>query len=83
MVINIYVAIAIVGLFALTAGAFLISEKKATRRKYVYPLLLLGGICLEIYSIYIQDLIFIILQAIYIVVNIYGWFRVHHRIRKN
>ena len=81
MVINVYVIIAIVGLISLTLGAFLISEKKSTRRRYVYPLLLFGGICLEVYSIYIKDLIFITLQAIYIIVNIYGWYRISHRMR--
>lgn len=31
-----------------------------------------GGICLEIYSIYIKDLIFIILQGIFIISAGYG-----------
>jgi lipid-A-disaccharide synthase-like uncharacterized protein len=34
---------------------------------------ILGGICLEIYSIYINDLIFIILQIIFILSAIYDF----------
>ena len=81
MVINIYYIVAIVGLLSIISGTLLISSKPAVRRRYTYPLLLIGGICLEIYSIYIGDAIFIVLQAVYIVINIYGLIKIHHKYR--
>lgn len=39
---------------------------------------ILGGICLEIYSIYINDLIFIVLEAIFIIAAIYDFIRKNH-----
>jgi len=68
MVINIFYVIAIIGLLSIILGTFMIHKK----RKYTYPLFIIGGICLEIYSIYIKDLIFIILQAVFILSSIYG-----------
>ncbi|MEK6757736.1 MAG: hypothetical protein AABX88_01280 [Nanoarchaeota archaeon] len=73
MGLNIYYIIATIGLVFLITGIFF-NTKKSTR-KYTYPLLIIGGICLEIYSIYIKDTIFIILQTVYILVNIYGWIK--------
>ena len=59
----------------------MISRKKKIRRRYTYPLLILGGICLEIYSIYIRDLIFIILQGVFIISSVYGIIKINeHRI---
>jgi lipid-A-disaccharide synthase-like uncharacterized protein len=78
----IYYIIAIIGLLSIIAGTLMISLKKAVRRKYTYPLLILGGICLEIYSIYIQDTIFIILQGIFITTSIYGLIRINEHRRK-
>jgi hypothetical protein len=72
MVINIFYIIAIIGLLSIITGTLMISMKKRLRKKYTYPLLILGGICLEIYSIYIQDLIFIVLQGVFIISSIYG-----------
>jgi len=68
MVINIFYVIAIIGLLSIILGTFMIHKK----RKYTYPLFIIGGICLEIYSIYIKDLIFIILQAVFILSSTYG-----------
>jgi len=79
MVINSFHIIAIVGLLAIISGTFMVSMKKCIRRKYTYPLLILGGICLEIYSIHINDLIFIILQGVFIISSIYGLIRINER----
>jgi len=79
MVINIFHIIAIIGLVAIISGTFLVSMKKSIRRRYTYPLLILGGICLEIYSIYINDLIFIILQGVFIISSIYGLIRINEK----
>ena len=49
----------------------MISLSERTKKKYIYLLLLIGGIGLLIYSIYINDLIFIILQTAYILIVIY------------
>ncbi len=79
MVINIFYIIAIVGLLSIISGTLMISaRKKVFRRRYIYPLLILGGICLEIYSIYINDLVFIILQGVFILTSIYGLIKLHH-----
>jgi len=72
MVINIFYLIAIVGLLCIIVGTLMISMNKKMSNRYVYFLFIVGGICLEIYSIYIKDLIFIVLQAIFIVSAIYG-----------
>jgi len=57
----------------------MISMKKKIRRRYTYPLLIIGGICLEIYSIYIQDPIFIILQGVFIISTIYGLIKINKK----
>ncbi len=57
----------------------MISMKKKIRRRYTYPLLIIGGICLEIYSIYIQDPIFIILQGVFIISAIYGLIKINKK----
>ena len=69
--INIYKIIAIVGLISIIIGTFIISLSGRTKRKYIYPLLLIGGVGLLVYSIYINDIIFIILQAAYILIVVY------------
>ena len=80
MVINIFQIIAVIGLLSIISGTLMISSKKKIRRRYTYPLLILGGIFLEVYSIYIQDLIFIILQGIFILSAIYGLIKINeHR----
>lgn len=79
MVINIYHIIAIIGLICIISGTFMVSMKRQFRRHYTYPLLIIGGICLLIYSIHIQDTIFIILQAVFIISSIYGLIRINER----
>lgn len=76
MVVNIFYIIAIIGLASIILGTFLLSLKKRMK-KIIFPLLLIGGICLLIYSIYIQDIIFIILQSVYIIITIYGIIKLH------
>jgi len=79
MVINTFHIIAIIGLVAIISGTFMVSMKKKFRRRYTYPLLILGGVCLEIYSIYINDLIFIILQGVFIISSIYGLIKINEK----
>ena len=50
----------------------IIVKKRETQDIYY----ILGGVCLEIYSIYIGDLIFIILQIIFTVAAIYDFIKV-------
>lgn len=79
MVVNTFHILAIIGLLAIISGTFMVSMKKSIRRRYTYPLLILGGICLELYSIYINDLIFIILQGVFIISSIYGLIRINEK----
>jgi len=81
MVIKIFEVIAVIGLLSIISGTFLISMKRKFSRKYTYPLLIFGGICLEIYSVYIQDTIFIILQGAFIISSIYGIIKLHEKSR--
>ena len=71
--------VAIVGLIFIIIGNILITRKKQIRRLYVYPALILGGICLLVYSIYIKDTIFIILQSVFIIASIYGLIKLNER----
>lgn len=82
MVINFFYLIAVMGLLLIILGTLMIFMKKSFRRRSVYPLLIIGGICLEIYSIYIQDKIFIILQGVFIISSIYGLIKIHETHRK-
>lgn len=61
--------IGIVGLLLITWGVTIKNTKKRDQ------LFILGGIALLAYSIYIRDLIFTILQAIYILVTGYHYFK--------
>ncbi|MBT4257681.1 hypothetical protein HOD88_00665 [archaeon] len=79
MVINLFQVIAIMGLLCIIAGNLMISMKRKIRRRFTYPLLLIGGICLEIYSIYLGDFIFIILQGVFIIASIYGIIKIHNQ----
>ena len=45
----IYKVIAIIGLISIIIGTFLVSGKRSIRRRYIYPLLIIGGIALEIF----------------------------------
>lgn len=76
MTFNIFQIIAIIGLISIIIG-LLIMPKTPLRRKYTYPLFILGGICLLIYSIYINEIIFIILQSVIILVAVYNLIKVN------
>lgn len=82
MVINIFSVIAIIGLISIITGTFMISLSGKSKRKYIYMLLLVGGICLAIYSFYKNDLIFIILQITYIIIVIYDLIKLNLRKKK-
>ena len=71
MGVNIFTMIAIVGVIFVIVGTSLISSKKVGKSG-IYLLLIFGGICLEIYSIFIGDLIFIVLQGVFIMSSVYG-----------
>ena len=76
MEINIFTIIATIGLLSISIGVSTILSKK-----YSYLLLILGGICLEVYSIYIGDLIFIILQGVFIISSTYGLIKINEKIK--
>ncbi len=57
---NIFQIIGALGLLLISAGVL---RKKRTFQDELY---ILGGICLEVYSIYIGDLLFMALQAIFV-----------------
>jgi len=75
--INPYTIISIIGLILIIIGTSLISKKREIRRRYTYPLLIIGGICLEIYSIYLGDKVFIILQGVFIISSIIGLIKIN------
>jgi lipid-A-disaccharide synthase-like uncharacterized protein len=77
MSVNIFYVIAVIGLLLIISGTLMIYQRTKIRKKYTYPLLILGGVCLEIYSIYIKDLIFIILQGVFIISAIYGLIKIN------
>lgn len=83
MELNIYKIIAVIGLISIIVGNLMIYRKTPIRRRYTYPLLILGGVCLEVYSIYIGDLIFIILQGVFIIAAIYGLIKINERYLKH
>ena len=78
---NIYLAIAIIGLISIILGTLLISAKRKIRKSYTYPLLILGGICLEIYSIYLRDIIFMTLQGVFIIFSIFGLIKINELLK--
>ena len=57
-----------IGLFLIILG--IVNKKRKTQNIYY----IIGGICLEIYSIYIGDIIFIILQLVFTLAAIYDLF---------
>ena len=63
----------IVGLLAITAGVLMKSRKK---QDYAY---ICGGVLLEIYSVYIGDAIFMVLQVIFTLVALYSLLRTGKR----
>lgn len=64
----------VIGLILLCIG--IIVKNRDTRD----VLSILGGIALLIYSIYLKDIIFIILQSVYIIVTIFDYIKL---IKKN
>jgi len=62
---EIYKFIGAIGLLLIALGVI------TKNRKHQNILYIIGGVCLEIYSIYLQDIIFIILQIIFILAAIY------------
>lgn len=62
--------IGVLGLILIILGNILTLKEK-TRKKFSYPLFFFGGIGLLVYSISINDLLFIILQSAFILITIY------------
>ncbi len=77
-----YKIIGVIGLVFIIAGNLTIHKNKTVRRKYTYPLLIAGGIFLEIYSIYLGDRIFMTLQGIFIIAAIYGMIKINRRCKE-
>lgn len=73
--------IGIIGLILIIIGNLTIYQTKTIRRKYTYPLLILGGICMFIYSFILKDKIFLSLQFFYILASVYGLIKIHKRIK--
>lgn len=69
---NIYTIIAVIGLLCIITGTLLVSSSSKKFHNYIYPSLIAGGVCLEIYSIYLNDTIFIILQGVFIISSFFG-----------
>lgn len=70
---EIFKVIGALGLISLIIGTLMLSNKKVKKKK-VYPFLLVGGILLAIYSFFIEDIIFIILQIFYVATVAYDIF---------
>ncbi len=79
--LNSFSIIAIIGLVFIILGNITIYREKRIRRKFTYPLLIIGGIFLLIYSISINNLIFSVLQGFFILASIYGLLKIHQRIK--
>lgn len=69
IMIDIFKIIGALGIILISLG--IITKKRKTQD----VLYILGGLCLETYSIYIGDLIFIILQIIFTLAAIYDFFQ--------
>ncbi|MCH7850134.1 MAG: hypothetical protein IH845_00645 [Nanoarchaeota archaeon] len=63
--IEIFKVIGIIGLMLIIYGIIL------RKRKNSDMFFIAGGVCLEIYSIYIGDMIFMILEGVFILASIY------------
>ena len=58
-------------------GIILISIGIINKKRRIQDIYFIcGGLCLEIYSIYIQDFIFIILQIIFILAAVYDFVKI-------
>ncbi|MBI3633775.1 MAG: hypothetical protein HY226_05820 [Candidatus Vogelbacteria bacterium] len=67
MLLNPYKIVGAIGLILITAG-ILVKDRKKEDLLYI-----LGGLLLEIYSIYIQDTLFITLQIIFTISAVYDY----------
>jgi len=67
----------ILGLVLIILGNLTIYKSLKIRRKYTYSLLIAGAALLVIYSILIKDLVFIMLEVIFLAVSVYGFIRIH------
>lgn len=74
--------IGICGLVLIILGNLTVYQSKKIRRKFTYPLFILGGIFLAVYSFILNDLIFIVLQIVFVLASFYGWFKINKRINK-
>ena len=71
-----YSVIAIIGIIFIILGS-IYSMKKGEKKKPTYTFFLIGGVSLLIYSISIDDLIFIILQIVFIITSVIEIILVH------
>ena len=71
--------IGIFGLLLIIAGNLTIYRSREIQKKYTYPLLILGGICMVAYSFYLRDKIFIVLQIFFVLAAIYGLIKIQGR----
>ena len=74
---DIFKIIGAVGIILISVG---IVTKKRKKQDVYY---ILGGLCLEIYSIYIGDFIFIILQIVFTVAAIYDFVKIQFLQKKS
>jgi len=68
--IDIFKLVGALGLILISIG--IISKKRSVQDAYY----IVGGVCLEIYSIYLGDSIFIILQIIFILSAVYDLIKI-------
>lgn len=66
---DLFKIIGAIGILLISIG---IINKKRKNQDIYY---IFGGLCLEAYSLYIQDIIFIILQLIFTITAVYDFFR--------
>lgn len=71
----------IVGLILIIIGNITIYKPKKIRKKFTYPLLILGGLCMIVYSLFLNDTIFLILQIFFVLASVYGLIKIHQRIK--
>ena len=67
----IFYLISVIGLLFIIVGTTLLSSRKKNKMLWAYVFLFSGSIFLEIYSIYKEDIIFIILELIFMISLIY------------
>jgi len=79
MVMNIFETIGILGLLLIIFGNLKTSDKIKNRKKYVYPSFILGGILLTVYSIYLKNVIFIVLQTVFVLVSVYNLNKIRNK----